>query len=81
MSSRSSSSGSSTSSSIATTGTAVSPTAIAARERGAEPREPRIITPYAWFALAISLVLTVVMGIVPGAVFDLAGRAASALFH
>ena len=65
------------SSTSATTGAAVSPAAVATQS-GAEPR---IVTPYAWLALAISLILTVVLGIVPGAIFDLAGRAAAALFH
>lgn len=62
------------SSSSANTDTAVTPEVLAGGE-------PRIVTPYTWLALAISLILTVVMGIVPGAVFDLAGRAAAALFH
>jgi NADH-quinone oxidoreductase subunit N len=64
-------------SSSANIGTAVSPGALAAHTGAA----PRIVTPYAWLALAISLVLTVVLGIVPGAVFDLASQAAAALFH
>ncbi|MGO8949712.1 MAG: NADH-quinone oxidoreductase subunit N [Ktedonobacterales bacterium] len=42
---------------------------------------PRIVTPGTWFALAISLVLTVVLGIIPGSIFTLATQAASALFH
>jgi hypothetical protein len=37
--------------------------------------------PGTWLALAICLVLTVVMGILPGAVFEQAVRAAMVLFH
>ncbi len=42
---------------------------------------PRVVTPGAWLALAISLILTVGLGIVPNSVFMLATQAASALFH
>ncbi len=42
---------------------------------------PRVITPGTWLALAISLVLTVVLGIVPGGIFSLATQAASSLFR
>jgi NADH-quinone oxidoreductase subunit N len=59
-------------------GAAISSAALASRGHAAEPR---IVTPYAWLALAISLILTVIMGILPGTVFDLAGRAAAVLFH
>jgi NADH-quinone oxidoreductase subunit N len=44
-------------------------------------RQPRVITPGAWLALAISLVLTVALGILPESIFNLATQAASTLFH
>jgi NADH-quinone oxidoreductase subunit N len=51
------------------------------RDLPATHAEPRVITPGAWLALAICLVLTVVMGILPVTVFQLAVQAASTLFH
>jgi NADH-quinone oxidoreductase subunit N len=42
---------------------------------------PRVVTPGTWLALAISLVLTVALGILPEAIFNLASQAASTLFH
>ena len=51
------------------------------RDLPATHAEPRVITPGAWLALAICLVLTVVMGILPLTVFQLAVQAASTLFH
>jgi NADH-quinone oxidoreductase subunit N len=47
----------------------------------ASPRPPRVITPGTWLALAISLILTVALGILPEGIFNLATQAASALFH
>ena len=40
-----------------------------------------MITAGTWLALAVCLVLTVVMGILPVTVFQLAVQAASTLFH
>jgi NADH-quinone oxidoreductase subunit N len=42
---------------------------------------PRVVTPGTWLALAISLVLTVALGILPETIFNLASQAASTLFH
>jgi NADH-quinone oxidoreductase subunit N len=53
----------------------------AGRDMPAMHAEPRVIMPGTWLALAICLVLTVVMGILPGAVFEQAVRAAMTLFH
>jgi NADH-quinone oxidoreductase subunit N len=47
----------------------------------ASSRLPRVITPGTWLALAISLVLTVALGILPEGIFNLATQAASTLFH
>jgi NADH-quinone oxidoreductase subunit N len=62
---------------IATTSTATN-TPAAAEPLTAQPAH---VTPGAWLALALSLVLTIALGIIPGGLFDLANRAASVLFH
>jgi hypothetical protein len=42
---------------------------------------PRIVYPGAWLALAIALIATIALGILPGAMVDLAAQAAQSLLR